>query len=1052
LTSRYSGRNPRRFYDHLSWIVVRAPSLPIEAYLALTDRTSDGTTRWRMVPGTLLPEDPWIRLALVVGGGHLIEALRAGAEKDWAAAAKLLRYQIRMSTRPTPYGLFAGVGLGRFGAATDLALSGATAPRRARPDMEWLLSLAGELEARPEVLRQLEVMTHPAVFAAAGRIFLNDPTPLSGGASAAPVSVRQSDALDTALSLASTRVPFARLADQLGDLPGADPQKVDDLLTQLWRQGLLITDLRPGLTSASPAGALADRLLSLAEPPREAFRLKEALDAVARWERCKAAQAEKEWLQLDTIFKTIRPIAGTPLQVDLALSMAGVTLSRRVATEVARAADLLLRLTPLPHGAPHLAAYRAAFEARYGLDRDVPLLELLDPKFGLGPLGGYGLASSLDSRRIAIRNETLQTIAFDAIAERRVAVELDETTLNHLALWDAAHDALPLSLDLSVFVLAASASAIDAGDFRLVLGPNLGARQAGRYLGRFADLLGRPAETALTEIANTEAVLEPYATWAELVYLPRRLRSANVTIRPAVRDHEIAVGVCPGVAPDRIVPLSELVVGIRDGRFRLRWAARGTDVVVRAGHMLTNLHAPEVCRFLDEVAEDGIAQLAGFDWGPAANYPFLPRIECGPVILTPARWRITVRVRDTELQSTHAGFLDRLARFREHRMVPRYVYLTTGDNRLLLDLDAPDQAEELRAELTRMTDASAIVLNEALPGPEHAWLEGPDGHYLAEFVVPLALRPRMDKVRSRTESPTGDVKPAATHTSAFTRSRPPGSDWLFAKLYCPPQLEEDLLIGPLREFCDRASRGRITDGWFFVRYSDPDPHIRLRFRGNPDTLLTSLLPDFCSWGADLMAEGLCQRFVFDTYEREVERYGGPAGMAAAEAIFTADSPAVVDLLALLRRAPELDRLIVAVVSIDDLLSTLGLDESERLSRYRNRPIARRASGTDFRRHKARLRALLGTPGGPSILPRGAEITSILAARQRVLSFTASRLAELERRGELGKPRASILQSVVHMHCNRLAGSDRSIEERAVGLLARTRESLERSRLAVAAIA
>ena len=49
-------------------------------------------------------------------------------------------------------------------------------------------------------------------------------------------------------------------------------------------------------------------------------------------------------------------------------------------------------------------------------------------------------------------------------------------------------------------------------------------------------------------------------------------------------------------------------------------------------------------------------------------------------------------------------------------------------------------------------------------------------------------------------------------------------------------------------------------------------------------------------------------------------------------------------------------------------------------------------------------------------------------------------------GELGKPRATILQSVVHMHCNRLAGSDRSVEERAVGLLLRTRESLRQAPL------
>jgi hypothetical protein len=59
-------------------------------------------------------------------------------------------------------------------------------------------------------------------------------------------------------------------------------------------------------------------------------------------------------------------------------------VSKLVADEAVHAAELLLRLTPFPEGLPSIAAYRQAFEGRYGADRDVPLLELLDPAAGLG--------------------------------------------------------------------------------------------------------------------------------------------------------------------------------------------------------------------------------------------------------------------------------------------------------------------------------------------------------------------------------------------------------------------------------------------------------------------------------------------------------------------------------------------------------------------------------------------------------------------------------------------------------------------------------------------
>ena len=54
-----------------------------------------------------------------------------------------------MSTRPTPYGMFAAVGLAEPGAATDLTDRRARARTRTRPDMAWLLGFVAALEERP---------------------------------------------------------------------------------------------------------------------------------------------------------------------------------------------------------------------------------------------------------------------------------------------------------------------------------------------------------------------------------------------------------------------------------------------------------------------------------------------------------------------------------------------------------------------------------------------------------------------------------------------------------------------------------------------------------------------------------------------------------------------------------------------------------------------------------------------------------------------------------------------------------------------------------------
>lgn len=338
----------------------------------------------------------------------------------------------------------------------------------------------------------------------------------------------------------------------------------------------------------------------------------------------------------------------------------------------------------------------------------------------------------------------------------------------------------------------------------------------------------------------------------------------------------------------------------------------------------------------------------------------------------------------------------------------------------------------------------------------HGYSDSVDGsagedHYLSELVVPLVLRPF-----TRKELPDEEVliqseesRPAPTAfsaVSAVNRLRAPGSDWLFAKFYAPVTLEEEFLTGAVRDFCHEVSRKGLSNGWFFVRYNDPDPHIRLRFRGDPNRLLSQLLPEVCAWGGDMMAEGICQRFAFDTYEREIERYGGPPGMSAIEAQFTADSPAAVDLLAVLRKTAELDRLMLLVASIDDLLTSMGLDAAKRLAWYKARIKAPHSSGPDFRERKTLLRELLGTADGLHKLSGAPQITQIFDTRRAALLPVARRLHALEAAGELTQKIDIILQSVIHMHCNRLAGADRSMEDRALGLLLRTYQSLDKAPL------
>jgi thiopeptide-type bacteriocin biosynthesis protein len=1015
-------------YESIDWILVRTPLLPVTSYLELGDGIADLS-------------DPLVRRAVAAGSPSLLAAMERAERSELSRRdigrmrAKLLRYRIRMSTRPTPYGLFAGVALARCGAATDLRVRATGSRTQTRPDMAWLMELAMAAEAKPAVRRRLEVFSHPLAVVRAGCVCLAERAPMSAGGPRLAVSVRATGVVLRALELARTRIPYPELAERLcRATPSATPGKVDQLLDELWQQTLLLTELRPPLTTLNPARWIAERLERIPEAAEEWKRLDAFLSAADAWDRSPHAESIER-------FRTLLSRAGapqdgskqTPVQVDMAISVEG-QIGNAVAAEAARAAELLLRLSPAPGGTGSLEGHRQAFFERYG-HAEVPLLELLDPERGLPPatLHVHG-GPAVDPVKAVRRARTLLRLACTALHDRQRVVVLDERCLTDLESGRATPATAPLSLDLSVLVAARSAAAIDRGDFKIVIGPNLGGMAAGRNLARFAGLLAPDGPEVLARCAAAEQAHTEDCLWAEIVYLPPDPRLANVVIRPPVRSHEVTLAVSAGVPDSGVIPVNELVVGLEDGRFYVRWPAAGKRVVFSSGHMLNPHGAPEVVRFLLDVSSDRRTVFNSFDWGPAEAFPYLPRAEAGRIVLRPAQWQ----VRKEDL----AGGIDR---WRETWDVPRHVCLSFGDNRLILDLEQAPQVAELEAELkTQGHGEQPVILQEVLPALDDAWLRGPGGHYYAELVVPLILR---RGVSARAGAPSLAPSMARPASPAAARSHPPGSDWLYVKLYGPRQHEDEVICGSMRTFAENAIASGLADAWFFIRFADPEPHLRVRFHGSPEQLRVRLFAHLCDWAGGLMSDGLSSRFVMDTYEQEVERFGGTEGMAAAETLFTADSLAAAALVGILRQKRwQHDQTTLLALSIDEMLGSLGFGEADRLRWYRQETTdGGPAVGAEYRQRKNVLRAVLGRPAAALAAdPAGAEIAAALAMRRSALLPVGALLRELAEQGALDEPLDQLCRSFVHLHINRMAATDGHAESRVLALLLRARESLEKA--------
>ena len=942
-----------------------------------------------------------------------------------------------MSTRPTPYGLNAGVSLARWGERTNLELAGADV-LRARLDMGLLAGLIAALESRIDVARELRLETHPLVSVRAGRAFLPERFVAEG--EAVQVSVRATRPAVRALALAdSDPKPFRELAETLAaEFPNAGREQIEELIHRLVGEGLLLSELRPPLTRGEPVDHLLLTLgrIDAARPERE--RLAAAAAACARWEKLEPERGAEGFPELLDTARAVAeaPARIPPARVDMRRELTGESIGGAVAQEAARAAELLLRLSPLASGSTKLNDYRDRFVERYGVDVEVPLLQLVDPETGLGRLDllpDYRSAPPGDepARR---RDRRLLERASEALRDGALAVELDDATIAELDTKPNEGE-LPPSLELSLFVAAASRDALDAGDFRVVVSPMLGSYAAGRVLGRFAYLFGERAERALAEVARRDGA--GAALVAELVYQPDRPWLSNVMLRPGVRSHEIPVGAASGTGDDCTIPADQLLVSTDGETFRLRWPAGGTYVDVREGHMLNPKSAPLAAAFLALMRHAGRPVLTGFSWGSARALPRLPRVQNGRVVLAPATWRPPFGEEELDARDRDV-FAEGLRSWGRDWLLPRRVFVGQGDQRLLVDLEDPDQVELLRRLVAAPTDDTELILQEALPDVDSAWLPGPDGSYAVELAVPLVRRtvPAEDRRDGLPPATTAPPQPVA-------RARPPGSDWLYLKLYSGGVAAEALIGHGLCEVAAGALVDGLADDWFFIRYRDSRPHLRLRFRGDPETLTGELVPRLFAWTSELIEQGACQSLALDTYERELERYGGEAGMKVAEAIFGVDSRTVAELIAL--DVPDKgEAALLPVLTLDRLLEGLGLDAAMRLLWCAGRTGARHEVVSDWREHKDELRSLLGRPGGAVALG-GEPLATLLDRFVAELRPHGERLATLRAEGTLRWPPPDALHaSFAHMHLNRLIGLEPAAERRTVGLLHRALDSLSRA--------
>ncbi len=1009
------------------------------------------------------------------------------------------KYLARAAFRCTPFGMFASITTGGIGAETDLrALDTAPMVPRIRLDFGVQAKIIKWLMADVGLRHKLGYQRNGSLSSHGNKIYFVEGIDVARFKKYQFNQVERESYLDSLLALAQHTTPYPLLRQHLIEQTGADAETADTYLNELIDNEILLPDLAIRITGPDSYAVLKEKLQAIGEAHRLAD-LEKILAPVLTSPQAttpdegRAALLDLAWQRMAEL-KHFELERKNVFQVDCSRAVP-VSLSEALCQRIAHAASLLAELTR--RRSSFLDDFKRRFQERFG-EREVALDLLFNEELGIPyPKPGKPISDLLQgiefpSLRDQSSNEmswgAFETLLFQKFETARARGDLEiQISAEEIGPIAASKTRLPHlhgGIHVQATLFADSASFND-GDTGIYI-QSVGGRTGVELLGRFCDLDESLTQQVRSIIARVD-MDDERRVHAEIVHLPQD-RTVNIVARPVLSQYEIPWLGQSGIDPARQIPVSDLTVSLHEKRFVLRSTRLQKEVIPRLS-TAHNIYGNNLglYQFLGCLTYQD-QPVPGFEW-PALfrSARFLPRVTLAGTIIALACWNLG---KDDLTALRHAHEADGPAdnagetavqAWRSALHMPRFVSLDVHDNVLPIDLDNAMMVQLLLDEIAGSHSVrlrEALVLNRALA-------RGALGQHNLEVVVPFQVSalgaqpqksmlhrgtPQTNTQATTAKSPATVPDRAATSSFAARSGEPwlyiPGSNWLYFKLYCGQSQVDELLATWLAPLMRQSLHNGQISHWFFLRYTDPEHHVRLRARAvdrDSARALHFAISDAC---AQALQAGFGWKIVCDSYEPEIARYGGLVALAQCEQLFHLDSEILSDFIASEPAAiPVARRWLFAVFCVDALLDAFGqnLPQKRQLSDNMAASFRREFQfgarqkvqlGAKYRSYRKELDALiLGREADADSSAQRTNWLALLAPYRARMQQAAEQILALQQAGQLEAPLLDILASLIHMHCNRLfIANQRAHEAVFYDFLQRIYASMTATRPAAAATA
>lgn len=231
-------------------------------------------------------------------------------------------------------------------------------------------------------------------------------------------------------------------------------------------------------------------------------------------------------------------------------------------------------------------------------------------------------------------------------------------------------------------------------------------------------------------------------------------------------------------------------------------------------------------------------------------------------------------------------------------------------------------------------------------------------------------------------------------------------------------------IEPLIEYFVQTQK---ISRWFFIRYYDPKSHLRIRINLNNINDYSEILEKINEALQEHVENGEISNIIFDTYNRELERYGENTSREA-ETLFDKNSEFALQYL----HFDDEEKIIISLFYIDETLNKLHLTIKEKLDWIKDFNTAFKQEFTADKKFNSQLDKKYRDfkPKYVAFLQSEEflEERSIIISNIEEGSSTLQNILQHNESNSLEVSLQNFFQSIFHMNINRLFVSNQRLFE------------------------